>query len=215
MYAAIRNHPLVAFEETYFLPLNHAFTGYAYIPTLHISGHLYGNYAQISTKEVVLNDTKLQYPCNLDESIKGLYMRLNNCFNYTTAAGDHVTEGNLVQIAYVLVTETGQVQEDCKTWQAKLDCDQNYMDFQAQFIKTQAYLHKVLHTFLQTGYIRGGVTHNGTEIHQAFSNQSQATAYDHAAVTNLTREKSTLSEKVALYTNRLFTNNRTMIYFRQ
>ena len=91
-------------------------------------------------------------------------MRLNDCVDYTTAAGDHVIEVNLVQIAYGLVAETGQVQEDCRTWRAKLECDQNYMYFQAQFIKAQVYLRKVLHIFLQAGYIRCGITHNGTEI---------------------------------------------------
>ena len=40
-------------------------------------------------------------------------------------------------------------------------------------------------------------------IHYAFTNLAQAMSEDKSAVTNLTMEKSTLTEKVVLYNNRL------------
>ena len=43
------------------------------------------------------------------------------------------------------------------------------------------------------------------EISMVFANLTQATAEDQAAVTNLTMANSTLTEKVALYVNRLST----------
>ena len=43
------------------------------------------------------------------------------------------------------------------------------------------------------------------DISVAFENLAQATSQDRADVTNLTTEKRTLTEKVALYANRLST----------
>ena len=43
-------------------------------------------------------------------------------------------------------------------------------------------------------------------MYVAFVNLAQTTAEDRDAVNNLTTAKSTLTEKVALYTNRLYTN---------
>ena len=43
------------------------------------------------------------------------------------------------------------------------------------------------------------------EIEQEFYNLAQATAEDRTAVTNLTTDKSTFSEQLELYTNRLST----------
>ena len=58
---------------------------------------------------------------NPREPLKSLFTRLNKCVDYATAAGDPVTEVQIVRITYGLVTETGQFQEDCQTWCVKLE----------------------------------------------------------------------------------------------
>ena len=48
-------------------------------------------------------------------------MRLKEYVDYATAAGDSVTEIQFVRIAYSLVVDTGQFQEDYQNWHAKSD----------------------------------------------------------------------------------------------
>ena len=47
--------------------------------------------------------------------------------DYATAAGEIITEVQVVCIAYGLVTEMGKSKEDCRTWHAKPDTDK-YLD---------------------------------------------------------------------------------------
>ena len=58
------------------------------------------------------NDRKLQETYNTEEPLKSLYTRLNECVDYSTAAGEPISEVKVVRIAYGLVLETGQFQED-------------------------------------------------------------------------------------------------------
>ena len=58
------------------------------------------------------NDRKLQETYNTEEPLKSLYTRLNECVDYSTAAGEPIAEVKVVRIAYGLVLETGQFQED-------------------------------------------------------------------------------------------------------
>ena len=76
------------------------------------------------------------------------------------------------------------------------------MEFQAHFIKLQANLYKRRQTTFQEVYTSSGMK-NLVVIHYAFTNLAQAMSEDKSAVTNLTMEKSTLTEKVVLYNNRL------------
>ena len=76
--------------------------------------------------------------------------------------------------------------------------------FQEHFIEVQADLWERQRTSRQGGY-HTGTANNATEMSMAFTNLAQATAEYRAAVTNLTTANSTLTEQVALYANRLST----------
>ena len=68
-----------------------------------------------------------------------------------TTAGRIITEGQVIRIAYGLVAETGKFQEDCRTWQAKLDPEKTWTTFQSHFIEAQADLRKRQQTSRQGG----------------------------------------------------------------
>ena len=65
-------------------------------------------------------------------------MRLKEYVDYATAAGDSVTEIQFVRIAYSLVVDTGQFQEDCQTWPTNSEPEKASTKLQAHFIKSQA-----------------------------------------------------------------------------
>ena len=89
--------------------------------------------------------------------------------------------------------------EYCFVWG---DPENNYQkDFQAHFIKLQAYQQECQHTVRYGGYR----ANNLVGIEEEFTNLDQATAYDRAEVTNLTKYNVTLTSQVAEYANNLST----------
>ena len=97
--------------------------------------------------------------------------------DYTTKTGEPVIEGQVVRIAYGLVAETGKFQEDCRTWQAKLEPENTWTKFQAHFIKAQDDLQEQQKNSHQGGY-HTGTANNSVEMSMAFPNISQATEED-------------------------------------
>ena len=75
--AALRNHLLTSFEDTYISPLKNAFAGYSRATTLTLLIHLYGNYARILTTHLAENDKNLMETYNTDKPLESLYMILN------------------------------------------------------------------------------------------------------------------------------------------
>ena len=106
--ASLQNKLITTFEDTYLSPLKNAFTGYSGSTTMTLIYHLYTHYMRISVTELVKNNRKLREIFNPDEPLQNLYMRLNECVNYVTAAVKPITERRVVCIAYRLVAETGQ-----------------------------------------------------------------------------------------------------------
>ena len=79
---------------------------------MNLFSQLYAHKVQILVTDLADNDRKLRENFNPDEPLESLYTRLNKCIDYATAAGEPITEGQVVCIAYGLVTETWQSQED-------------------------------------------------------------------------------------------------------
>ena len=102
--SALRNQLMTEFEDTYLSPLKHPFTGYFAIKMLQLILHLYDQYARISTIYLAANYANLREPFNPSNPLESLYMRLNECIDCATAAGEPITEGQVVRIAYAIIT---------------------------------------------------------------------------------------------------------------
>ena len=185
-------------------PPHNELSGYSSIPTLNLIGNLYSYYERILAMELAKNGAHIQEPLDPDKPLNSLYMRLNECVLYSTAERKRITKGNIFQIAYILIMDTGKFQEDCHTWRAKSETNKISMKLPVHFIEAQADLREYQQTTRQRGYTIAGVN-NLVEIRDAFVNLVQATAEDQAVVTNLMTENITLTEKVVIYTNRLST----------
>ena len=112
--------------------------------------HLYENYARIYLSDMTANNERLRASYNSEEPLESLIERLDECADFATAAGEPVSETQLVRIAYGLVTETGQYPEDCRSW--KNQDDKSWTTFQDHFIEAQADLRERQQTSRQGGY---------------------------------------------------------------
>ena len=166
--------------------------------------HLYKNYARISSSDMAANDERLRTSYNAEETIKSLIERINDCADFATAAGEPVSETQLVHISYVLVAETGQYPEDCRSWRNQ--DDKSWTTFQAHFIEAQAGLRERQQTSQQGGYGAKKLV----DIEEAFTNLAQATAEDRVAVTNLTDTNRHLAAQVEAQANNMTTKDNAM-----
>ena len=71
VYTALHYQILKVIDETYLFPLNHAFIGYLAIPTIGLTGHIYGHYARILDTELMTNYARLQESFNLYVTTNG------------------------------------------------------------------------------------------------------------------------------------------------
>ena len=139
------------------------------------------------------NGKKLRQPCNPNKPLESLYIRLNKCLEYATAAGKTITEVQVVYITYDLFAETRKFQEYCRAWRAKSDPENTLNKFQAYFIETKSDLRKRQQISHQGRY-RTGTANNTMEMSMSFDNLEHAMAEDCAVVKNLTTENSTLTK---------------------
>ena len=65
------------FEDNYFSPIKNTFTAYSEFLTLHLIRNIYGHYAQISSTNLVANNSKIQDAYNPEKQLESLYMRFN------------------------------------------------------------------------------------------------------------------------------------------
>ena len=98
--------------------------------------HLYNNYSHIFPSYMAANDEGLQAFYNAEEPLKSSIERLNQCADFSTAAGEPVSDTQLVHITYRLEADTGQYPEDCRYWSNQ--DDKSWTTFQAHFIEAQA-----------------------------------------------------------------------------
>ena len=80
--------------------------------------------------DLTSNDTKLREAFNPDKPLESLHTRQNECAYYATVAGKPATEGQVVSIAYGIVADTGNLQEDFQIWRAKLESEKIWTKFQ-------------------------------------------------------------------------------------
>ena len=150
------------------------------------------------------NDERLRSSYNTEEPLKSLIGRLNECADFATAAGEPVSEIQLVRIACGLVAESGQYPEDCRAWRNQ---DEKYWTtFKAHFIEAQADLRERHQTSRQGGY----EANNLVGIKEAFTNFAQATEEERVAVNNLTDANRNLVTQVAAQANNTVTKDAAM-----
>ena len=81
--------------------------------------NLYDNYARISSTDVAANNKIIRSPYNVEEPLKSLIKRINECEDFATSVSELVSDNHIVRITYGLVAETGLYPEDSRAWRNK------------------------------------------------------------------------------------------------
>ena len=141
---------------------------------------------------------------NAEEPLESLIERLNKCAYFSTAAGEPVSDTQLVRIAYGMVAEMGHYPEYCRDWRNQ--DEKSWTTFQVHFIEAQADLRERQKISLQGGYR----ANNLLGMEEAFVSLAQATTEDRAAMTNLNDTYRHLETQVAVQANNMATKYAAM-----
>ena len=146
----LKNQLVSSFNDPYISTLKNVYTGYVKKSTMELITNLYEKYARISSTDVAANNKIIRSPYNVEEPLKSLIKRLNECEDFATSVSELVSDNHIVRITYGLVSETGQYPEDCQAWRNQTK--KSWKSFQYHFILVQADIRERQQTSIQGGY---------------------------------------------------------------
>ena len=104
---SLNNHLLAVFNKTYLANLKKNYTSYATRSTIDLISPHCEHYVSISLTDMEANHERIRASYNSEELLESLLERINKCVNFATASSEPVSETQLVNIAYRLVSEKG------------------------------------------------------------------------------------------------------------
>ena len=109
---ALRQILLSTVDKMFICSLRHKYFGYGLTSTRTILDHLYATYANISSADLQENDTVFRNPYNINQQIKSLFDRVENCSDYAAAGNTPYSLKQVIGINFQLVYQTGLFVDD-------------------------------------------------------------------------------------------------------
>jgi uncharacterized protein (DUF3084 family) len=113
-------------------------------------------------------------------------------------------EAQYVNIAFLLISNTGAIPDACRDWQRRTPMNQTWADFRREFARAQREQRRISSTASGAGYHTANVTEQyeqtqapaDTYFMTAMANLATATSADRETVTTLTRSIATLTDQL-------------------
>ncbi|GKY92353.1 hypothetical protein MPSEU_000206200 [Mayamaea pseudoterrestris] len=108
---ALKSLIMAAVPETYYSVLKHALHNYATITTLQLLTHLLLTYANITGPKQDANIQRLHTPWDPNEPIETIWSRITEVTDFTTAAGETLSERTIVRYTLTVLENSGVFNE--------------------------------------------------------------------------------------------------------
>ena len=130
---ALKQQILNAIEPLYIEALRNPHTGYTGVSTMTILTYLYTNYGSITSIDLDAHKTKMKQPYDINLPITTLFKQIEDGVEYAEAGNDPFTDTQVVNMAYVLLFNTGAYKDDCKDWTRRATAAKTWTHFKAFF----------------------------------------------------------------------------------
>jgi hypothetical protein len=169
---------------------------YANHSALEIVVHLKSTYGFINTTQLADNYNKMTAPINFQDSIQALFTHIEDGVRYTNPGMQPYTEAQYVNIAFLLILNTGAVPEACREWQHRTPVNQTWAFFTREFARAQRKQGIISNTASGAGYhtanvnehyVHGQLPHH-VGFFTAMANLATTTSADRETVAALTKE---------------------------
>jgi hypothetical protein len=126
-----------AYDNMYNSQLEDYFLQYADLSALEILIHLKQTYGFINPTQLAENYNKMTAPINFQDPIEMLFKQIEDGVRYTNPGMQPYTEAQYVNIAFLLILNTGAISDAYRDWQSRTPVNQTWADFRREFAQAQ------------------------------------------------------------------------------
>jgi hypothetical protein len=201
---ALRKLILEAYDNMYISQLEYYLLQYANRSALEIIMHLKQTYWFINPTQLAENYNKMTAPINCQDPIETLFKQIEDGVRYANAGAQPYMEAQYVNIAFLLILNTGAIPDACRDWQRRTPMDQTWAYFQREFARAQREQRLISSTASGAGYHTANVAEHyeqtqepaDTAFMTAMANLDTATSADCETVETLKRSLATLNDQL-------------------
>jgi hypothetical protein len=108
-----------SFDDTYLNALSDEIVGYANCMSLQLLTHLLTYYAMIAPTDLTQHYERLNAPYDHNQPIETLFQQIQDARAFAVACGQPYCTTMIVNMAYILVFNTGLFPDTCRAWQSR------------------------------------------------------------------------------------------------
>jgi hypothetical protein len=134
---ALKKLILEAYDNMYTSQLEDYLLQYANRSALEILMHLKQSYGFINPAQLAENYNKMTAPINFQDPIEILFKQIEDGVRYANAGAQPYMEAQYVNIAFLLILNTGAIPDACRDWQRRTLMNQTWAEFRREFARAQ------------------------------------------------------------------------------
>jgi hypothetical protein len=201
---ALKKLILEAYANMYTSQLEDYLLQYANRSALEILMHLKQIYGFINPTQLTEHYSKMTAPINFQDPIEKLFKQIEDGVRYANAGAQPYMEAQCVNIAFLLILNTGAIPDYFRDWQRHTPMNQTWAEFRREFARAQREQIIMSSTASGAGYHTANVAEHydhtpapaDTEFVTAMANLATATSADRETVATLTRAIATLTDQL-------------------
>jgi hypothetical protein len=166
--------------------------------------HLNQTYGVINPTQLAENYNKMAAPFNFQDPIETLFKQIEDAVRYANSGMQPYIEAQYVNIAFLLILNTGAIPDACRDWQRRTPVNQTWADFRREFTRAQWEQRIISSTASGAGFHTANVAEhygpNSLPADRGFvtvmANLATAISDDRETVATLTKAIATITEKL-------------------
>jgi hypothetical protein len=149
---ALKKLIVEAYDNMYTSQLEDYLLQYANLSALEILMHLKQTYGFINPMQLAENYNKMTAPINFKDPIETLFKIIEDGVRCANAGMQPYMEAQYVNIAFLLILNTGAIPDACRDWQLRTPVNQAWADFRREFARAQREQRIIASTASGAGY---------------------------------------------------------------
>jgi hypothetical protein len=186
-------------DDAYLNALSDKIVGYENCTSLQLLTQLLTYYAMIAPTELTQNYDPLNTPYDPNQLIKTLLQKIQEARDFAVAGGQPYGAAMIVNVAYMLIFNTGLFPDACRAWQSREISGKTWAQFKIDFATAHCECHLTNQTAQQSGFhsanmmIEQGHDESMQDTANAIAQLATATASDRGTVETLTTTNAKLA----------------------
>jgi hypothetical protein len=199
---AIKKLIIESFDNAYLNALSDEIVGYANCTSLQLLTHLLTYYAMITPNELTQNYELLNAPYDPNQPIETRFQQIQDAWSFVVAGGQPYGAAMIVNVAYILVFNTGLFPDACRAWQSRAIAGKAWAQFKLDFATAHREFRLTNQTAQQSGFHSANMmieqVHKDTmqDTVDAIAQLATATASDRGTVDTLTTTNAKLATQL-------------------